>query len=88
MLKTRKDSGSLGFRDLTTMNGKQTWRLAENPNALWSKILKGLYFNRTDLWHAVKGSRPIWRWQSLLMGRNSISKQVMWLVGAGENVNI
>ncbi|XP_039165786.1 uncharacterized protein LOC120292010 [Eucalyptus grandis] len=45
VLKTRKDEGGLGFKDLLTFNramlGKQVWRLATSPSALWSKVMKG-----------------------------------------------
>lgn len=37
-MKTRKDKGGMGFRDLITVNkavlGKQAWRLAKNLDAL------------------------------------------------------
>jgi len=59
ILKTRKDKGGMGFRDLLSFNramlGKQTWRLGQDTTSLWSSLFKGLYYPQTDLWHAAKG---------------------------------
>jgi len=91
-VKLRKDRGGMGFRDLLTVNkallGKQAWRLVKNPDALWSKLLKGLYFCRKDFWHADKGTKPSWGWQILLQGREAIADSVRWSIGNGQNVNI
>jgi len=61
-LKTGKDEGGLGFKELRNFNramlGKQAWRLSKTPSALWSRILKGIYFPNGDLWKARKGQRP------------------------------
>lgn len=87
-LKSRKDEGGLGFRDLIKFNeallGWQAWRLMQNPTSLWSRLFKGLYFPHTDLLHAEKGSRPSWGWQSLILGRNAINSLSQWVVGNGE----
>lgn len=78
LLKTRKDAGGMGFKDLITFNramlGKQAWRLATSPQALWSRVLKGLYFPDGDIWQASKGNRPSWGWQSILMDTNVESR--------------
>ncbi|XP_030443101.1 uncharacterized protein LOC115665364 [Syzygium oleosum] len=52
------------------------------------KLLKGLYFYRKDFWHAEKGYRPSWGWQSILKGREAILNSVIWVIGNGEKVNI
>lgn len=56
LLKTRKDCEGLGFRDLVTFNKsllrKQAWRLIQAPEALWSRILRSLYFPRDTFWNA------------------------------------
>lgn len=71
-LKMRKDFGGLGFKDLVDFNkamlGKQTWRILQQPNALWCKVIKSIYYPRGDIWTAKKGIRPSWGWQSLLVG--------------------
>lgn len=92
LLKTRKDKGGLGIRDLTTFNkamlGEQARRFSQFPSAPWSRVLKGLYFPHTDFWHAGKGYRSSWGWQSLIMGRDAISNSVLWSVGNGESIKI
>ncbi|XP_030453714.2 uncharacterized protein LOC115675253 [Syzygium oleosum] len=92
ILKTRKDEGGMGFRDLLTFNkamlGRQAWRLITNPATLWSKIPKGIYFSQKEFWHAEKGTRPSWGWQSLLVGRDAIANSTMWSIGNGQRVNI
>jgi len=48
----RKDKGGMGLRDFVSINkamlGKQTWRLIQNLESLWSKIFKEIYFNQED----------------------------------------
>ncbi|XP_030477324.1 uncharacterized protein LOC115694334 [Syzygium oleosum] len=89
-LKKRKDLGGLGFRDLITLNkailGKQAWRLVHEPEALWSQVLKGLYYPQGQFWHAKKGHRPSWGWQSLIVGREAIEKDARWRVGDGRKI--
>lgn len=88
----RKDRGGMGFRDSITVNkallGKQALRMVKNLNVLWSKLMKWLYFSRSDLWHADSGCNPSWGWKSLLIGREAIADSVRWSIGSGESINI
>lgn len=70
------------------MLGKQAWRLAQNPNALWSQILKEVYFPEGDVWKAKRGHHPSWGWQSLLAGREAIESEVKWVVGDSQSIRI
>lgn len=92
LLKTRKDRGDMGFRDLLSFNkamlGKQTWRLAQQPDSLWARLFQGLYYLNTDIWHAVNGTRPSWGWRSLVLGRETIAPKIMWKVGDGSKIKI
>lgn len=92
VLKTRKDEGGLGFKDLLTFNramlGKQVWRLATSPSDLWSKVMKGIYFPHGDVWTASKGHRPSWGWHSLILGRETIKENTKWSVGDGNSIRI
>jgi len=91
-LKNRKDEGGLGFRDLITFNqallGKQAWRLSQQPLSLSSRVLKGLYFPFQEFWNASKGARPLWAWQSILIGRDSIVEHMQRSVGDGTHIKI
>jgi len=91
-LRTRKDTGGLGFRDLVSFNkamlGRQAWRLVQDPNSLWTKVVKGIYYPQGEFWRAGKGSRPSWGWQSLLIGRETIESETRWLVGDGKQIRI
>ncbi|CAN1324350.1 Uncharacterized mitochondrial protein AtMg00310 [Linum perenne] len=55
-----KNDGGLGFRNLEDFNcvflAKMGWRIITQPDALWVKLLKALYFPRCDFLNARKGS--------------------------------
>ncbi|XVE89752.1 hypothetical protein DITRI_Ditri20bG0020100 [Diplodiscus trichospermus] len=80
-LTLSKNLGGLGFRDLEVFNdallAKQAWRVLQEPNALWVKILKGLYFHDRDFFETRKGSRASWSWSSLLVGRDFLKDKVL-----------
>jgi len=92
VLKDSKHNGGMGFRDLLTFNkallGKQAWRLSQHSPSLWTSLFKGLYYHSTDFWHAHKGQRPSWGWQSILLGRESIKDHMRWQVGNGKSIRI
>ncbi|XP_050378331.1 uncharacterized protein LOC126795560 [Argentina anserina] len=85
-----KLDGGMGFKNLQAYNktllGKQCWRLAQNPNALWCIILKARYFPPSSFLRAKKGSKPSWILNSLLVGRETIDKNAMWRVGNGKSI--
>ncbi|XP_072054209.1 uncharacterized mitochondrial protein AtMg00310-like [Arachis hypogaea] len=58
-ISVSKEEGGLGFRDMQSQNlaylAKQAWRVTRNPNAIWVKILKGIYFPETYFWEAKEG---------------------------------
>lgn len=92
LLKDRKDNGGLGFRDLMAFNrallAKQAWRLIHCPLSLWSQLCKGLYFHSQNFLRATKGAYPSWGWQSILIGRDSLSPKLRWSVGDGSQIHI
>ncbi|KAF7140294.1 hypothetical protein RHSIM_Rhsim06G0103400 [Rhododendron simsii] len=86
-----KNQGGLGFRDFKSFNlallAKQGWRLIQNPNAFWARLLKSLYFPNGNFLKATKGSRPSWAWASLLKGRELLMKGVRWQIQNGASVD-
>lgn len=80
-----KFKGGLGFRDLNTFNlalsAKQCWRILQNPDVFWVKLLKARYFPNCGFLQAEVGYRPSWAWASLIEGikglRTHLHRQVM-----------
>ncbi|OMO94054.1 reverse transcriptase [Corchorus capsularis] len=87
-----KQDGGMGFKEFEAFNramlAKQAWRLIENPNALWARVLKGVYFHNCDFLEAGKGARPSWVWSSLLEGRDLFKEHMMWVPMDGKQISI
>ncbi|OMP12130.1 reverse transcriptase [Corchorus capsularis] len=91
-LTNSKCEGGIGFGDLNTINiaclGKLVWRFVNNQDALWARILKGIYFPNSTIWDARKGARASWAWTSILEGRNFVKDNSQWLIRGGSDVHI
>ncbi|OMO52011.1 reverse transcriptase [Corchorus capsularis] len=91
-LTNPKGEGGLGFRELEDFNkallAKQVWRLINEPEALWAKFLRGIYFSNGDVMSAKKGARASWTWSSLLEGRDFLRDKLLWQVGDGSKINV
>lgn len=87
-----KKVGGLGFESFTDFNkallAKQFWRLTQEPESFWAKVLKGRYFPNVDHLKAMKGSRASWAWSSLLEGQVVIMQSGRWQIGNGNSVKI
>ena len=85
-----KVQGGLGFRCLKDYNlallAKLSWRILQNPSALWVQVLKGLYFPNCDFLLAKKGSGASWAWSSILDGHVAFSKHHYWQFLNGESI--
>lgn len=82
----------MGFRDVEKFNqallAKQVWRYMENPNALWAKVVKGIYFPKKEMREAKKGCHPSWFWSSFLHGRELIEENALWKMGNGNKIRV
>lgn len=69
-----KTKGGFGFRELhafnSTLLANMAVRVLSEPNSLWVKVMKDLYFPLNDFLNAKKGGRSSWGWSSLLVGRD------------------
>ncbi|CAN1306590.1 Putative ribonuclease H protein At1g65750 [Linum perenne] len=77
ILTKPKREGGLGFKNFRLFNlallAKQGWRVLQNPDQLWARLLKGLYFKDSDFLKAVKGKNASWIWSSLIEARQVLS---------------
>lgn len=87
-----KQDGGLGFKDFVGFNNallaKTAWRILQNPDAKWVKILKSIYFPHTSFMKAVKGGRASWGWDSILHGREFLKEELCWQVGTGHFIEV
>ncbi|XP_043703872.1 uncharacterized protein LOC122653966 [Telopea speciosissima] len=82
-----EEKGGLGFKDPTLHNrvllAKVAWRLLDNPDSLWAKFTKAIYFPRCNFLDASVGRNPSWAWRSILEGRKVIDLGQLWSIGNG-----
>ncbi|KAL6141490.1 hypothetical protein ACLB2K_059778 [Fragaria x ananassa] len=67
---------------------KQAWRLIENPESMWARVLKARYFLKVGFSEAKKGYRASWGWSSLLEARDFVTKMGCWHVINGSSMNL
>nr|DAD35823.1 TPA_asm: hypothetical protein HUJ06_006463 [Nelumbo nucifera] len=83
-----KMKGGLGFRNIKCFNltllANAAWRLIQNSNILWGRILKQIYYPQSRFLETSLGSKPSWAWRSLLDGRDLLSKGLIWRIGNGK----
>ncbi|CAN1753785.1 Uncharacterized mitochondrial protein AtMg00310 [Linum perenne] len=86
-LTTSKQNGGLGFRSFKEFNlsylAKLCWRIIRQPDALWVRILKALYFPHTDFVDAKGHHRASWIWGSILKGRDAMLRGLRKNIGNG-----
>lgn len=82
----------MGFKEFEFMNSafltKQAWRLFQNPNALWCRVLKNKYFPNEEFLQASRRRRSYWAWSSILYGRDVVINSGAWLIANGEVIDI
>ncbi|CAL1408125.1 unnamed protein product [Linum trigynum] len=88
-LEKPKEEGGFGFKNFHLFNlvliGKQVWRLFDNPDALWTKLLKGLYFPNYELFSATKGRKSSWVWNGLCEAKEHMKSGLLRGIMSGED---
>ncbi|CAN1171739.1 Uncharacterized mitochondrial protein AtMg00310 [Linum perenne] len=83
--------GGLGFKDFGLFNkallARQGWRILNQPESIWVRLLKSLYFPKGDFLTASKGRRPSWIWPSLIDGRSALDLGCIRVIGNGKNTD-
>ncbi|KAJ1416724.1 Ribonuclease H-like superfamily [Sesbania bispinosa] len=91
LTKSKKDGG-LGFKEFSTMNlahlAKQAWRIINNPEALWVRILKSIYFPNNSFLQVKKKYGGSWIWSSLMEGRDFAKRNGQWLIANGRDIHL
>ncbi|KAJ1386879.1 Endonuclease/exonuclease/phosphatase superfamily [Sesbania bispinosa] len=92
VLTKSKTEGGMGFKDFqhinTSLLAKQAWRASKNPDCLWVRILKALYFPNTDFMQATRKRGDSWVWASIMNGKDLIKRDGRWLVSTGSSIHI
>ncbi|KAJ1377581.1 hypothetical protein SESBI_48751 [Sesbania bispinosa] len=67
----------------------QAWRIQNNPQALWVRVLKkGVYFPDSNFLNAKRKRDGSWAWNRILHAKNLIRKEGRWLIATGASVHI
>ncbi|CAL1354696.1 unnamed protein product [Linum trigynum] len=92
VLYAHKSEGGLGFRPFHIFNlallAKQAWRILTNPDALWVRVLKALYFPRVDFTKAKKWSKASWIWSGIWEARKWMEKGIIKVIGSGRDTRL
>lgn len=87
-----KKNGGLGFKDVTMFNdallGKLGWRILKNPSGLLARCLLGKYCQKDSFLKCEAPQNASHGWKSVLIGRDLLKKQLGWMVGTGESINV
>ncbi|CAN1177335.1 hypothetical protein LINPERHAP2_LOCUS33046 [Linum perenne] len=64
------------------------WKIIIQPEALWIKLLKGLYFPRSDFLQTARHHKAYWIWASIMEGRKALIQGLMKNIGDGHGTKI
>jgi hypothetical protein len=91
-LRTRKENGGLGFRDMHLFNlamlARQGWRILTNPDSLCARVLRAKYFPDGDLMNVHEAPGISYSWRSIVRGVQALKEGLIWRVGNGRQINI
>ena len=87
-----KNRGVMGFRDTHSFNlamlTKQCWRLIENYDSLYARVLISRYYPSGDILNCELKKGSSYVWQSIWAGIQTFKKGSIWRVGDGAKINI
>lgn len=90
IMSKAKAEGGCGFRDVQAFNSAMLTstvaRVLSEPDAIWVRMLKGLYFPNCNFLQATKWGRLSWGWSSVLIGRDVLKQTGVWTVGGGRSI--
>ncbi|XP_043714540.1 uncharacterized protein LOC122662899 [Telopea speciosissima] len=82
-----EQQGGLEFKDPKLHNqallSKLAWRLWSSPETYWAKMMKAIYYPKTNFLDAKAGNQSSWAWHNVLEGR-----KVLIAVPSGILVNV
>ena len=86
------EEGGLGFRDIEVFDqallAKQAWIILQNPNTLYSQVMRSKYFENDDFLSASLPSRPSFAWRIFFHGRDLLVKGLTKMFGNGSTLNV
>lgn len=87
-----KQERGLGFRDIKVFNqallAKRAWNILQNPQSLFSQVMKSKYFENDQFLSAPLTSKPSFAWRSILHGRDLLKKGLYRMVGNGSSIKV
>jgi hypothetical protein len=91
-LSVHKNSGGMGFKDLTAFNlamlGKQGWKIQSQPDNLVSRLFKARYFPNCNFLASSIGHNPSFVWRSISKAKFLVRAGSRWCIGSGVNIHV
>lgn len=87
-----KNNGGFGLRDIQAFNdaflAKLSWRLLEDLEGLLGRVLLSKYCPEGNLLSCTPPNASSHGWQSVLVGKDLLLKNLGWVVGDGASIRI
>lgn len=87
-----KSHGGIGFRDMRVFNqallARQAWRLIDNPDSLFARVLKARYYPQGNIIDTVFIGKASSTWQAIAYRLELLKKGMIWRIGTGDKVRV